>query len=168
MGFPAMKKFLVPFVALLLLAGLWFSLLLPERAPQAQLALLDGKILQLSDLKGKVVLVNFWATSCPSCVKEMPGMAATYQDYRDQGFETVAIAMSYDPPTHVLNFVQKNGLPFPVALDADGGAAQAFGNIMVTPTSFMLDQDGKIVKRILGEIQFPELHAELDKLLGTR
>lgn len=161
-----MKKILIPVFVVALLLGLWFSLSNPERAPQAQLALLDGKTMQLSDLKGKVVLVNFWATSCAACVKEMPGMATTYKDYRDKGFETVAIAMSYDPPTHVLNFVQKNNLPFPVALDADGSAAQAFGNIMVTPTSFLLDKDGKIVKRILGEIQFPEFRAELDQLLG--
>lgn len=162
-----MKRIIAPVVLIALLVGLWFSLSSPDRAPQVQLSLLDGKNLLLGDLKGKVVLVNFWATSCPGCVKEMPGMVETYNTYRGKGYETVAVAMSYDPPTHVLNFVQKNSLPFPVALDADGGAAQAFGNVNVTPTSFLLDKDGKIVKRILGEIHFPALHAELDKLLGA-
>ena len=162
-----MKRIFVPVILLALLLGLWFSLSNPERAPQAQLALLDGKTMQLSELKGKVVLVNFWATSCPGCIKEMPGLVETYRQYQAKGFETVAVAMSYDPPTHVLNFTKKNGLPFPVALDADGSAAQAFGEVQVTPTSFLLDKDGKIVRRILGEIQFPELHAELDKLLGA-
>ncbi len=163
-----MKRIFVPVILLALLLGLWFSLSNPERAPQAQLALLDGKTMQLSELKGKVVLVNFWATSCPGCIKEMPGLVETYRQYQGKGFEAVAVAMSYDPPTHVLNFTKKNGLPFPVALDADGSAAQAFGDVQVTPTSFLLDKDGKIVRRILGEIQFPELHAELDKLLGAR
>lgn len=164
-----MKKILAPLVLLALLAGLWLSLSSPERAPQVQLALLDGKVASLTELgRGKVVLVNFWATSCPGCVKEMPGMVETYNTYRGKGYETVAVAMSYDPPAHVLNFARKNKLPFPVALDADGSAAQAFGGVMVTPTSFLLDKDGKIVKRILGEIRFPELHADLDKLLGAR
>lgn len=163
-----MKRIFVPIALLALLLGLWFSLSNPEQAPQAQLALLDGKTMQLSELKGKVVLVNFWATSCPGCIKEMPGLVETYHQYQGKGFETVAVAMSYDPPTHVLNFTRKNALPFPVALDADGSAAQAFGEVQVTPTSFLLDKDGKIVRRILGEIQFPELHTELDKLLGAR
>ena len=73
------------------------------------------------------MLVNFWATTCVSCVKEMPDLVATYNKYQARGYETVAVAMSYDPPAWVLNFAQSRQLPFKVALDVDGSAAKAYG-----------------------------------------
>jgi peroxiredoxin len=137
-----------------------------EPAPPSTFVLLDGSKSTTADLKGKVTLVNFWATTCVSCVKEMPELAATYNKFKDRGFETVAVAMSYDPPSYVVNFAQSRQLPFKVAIDNTGSVAQAWGDIKITPTTFIVDKKGQIVKRYIGEPDFAALHQLLDKLLS--
>lgn len=161
-----LKKPLLPLLGITLLVGLWLALGNPDRAPQVSFTTLDGKQIALSELKGRIVLVNFWATSCPGCIKEMPGLVESYKRYQGKGFEVVAVAMSYDPPSHVVSYTKKNGLPFPVVLDSDGGLAMAFNDVQVTPTSIIIDQQGRIVQRVIGELDFPALHAILDKKLG--
>jgi peroxiredoxin len=96
----------------------------------------------------------------------MPGMIETYKRYKDRGFEIVAVAMSYDPPDYVANFVQTRQLPFPVALDANGEHAKAFGDVQLTPTSFIIGKDGSILEQKLGELDFVKLNALLDKELS--
>lgn len=162
------KKLLLPLFGAALLVGLWLVLGNPDRAPQASFTTLEGKQIALSELKGHIVLVNFWATSCPGCIKEMPGLVESYKRYQAKGFEVIAVAMSYDPPSHVTSYAQKNGLPFPVALDVDGSLAMAFGDVQVTPTSIIIDQQGKIVQRVIGELDFSALHALLDEKLGRK
>ncbi|RTL37387.1 MAG: TlpA family protein disulfide reductase [Rhodocyclaceae bacterium] len=135
-------------------------------APDVSFTTLDGQTSQLSSLKGKVVLVNFWATTCTTCVAEMPKLIETYNKFAPKGFETVAIAMDYDPPEYVRNYAQKNGLPFTVALDSGGKAAKGFEDVRLTPTTFLLDKQGRIVQKYLGEPDFAKLHALLDKLLA--
>jgi peroxiredoxin len=137
-----------------------------EPAPASTFVLLDGSKSTTADLKGKVTLVNFWATTCVSCVKEMPELVATYNKFKDRGFETVAVAMSYDPPNYVVNFAQSRQLPFKVAIDNTGAVAQAWGDIKITPTTFIVDKKGQIVKRYIGEPDFAALHQLLDKLLS--
>jgi len=154
-------------VAVLAIAGaLAYALMDKPSAPTATFATLDGKPIVLDELRGKVVLVNFWATSCPGCIKEMPGMVETYNQYKGRGFEIVAVAMRYDPPNYVANFVQTRQLPFPVALDVDGAHARAFGNVQVTPTSFIIGKDGRILEQKLGELDFVKLKALLDRELS--
>ena len=111
--------------------------------------------------------MNFWATSCTTCVAEMPELIATYNKYKARGFETVAVAMSYDPPSYVVNFAQTRQLPFKVAIDNTGGVAKAWGDIQLTPTTFVLDKQGNIVKRYVGAPNFAELHQLIDKLLAS-
>ena len=152
--------------ALLVVAALAYALLSKPSAPAATFVTLDGRPIQLDSLRGKVVLVNFWATSCPGCIKEMPGMVETYNQYKDRGFEIVAVAMSYDPPNYVLSFVKTRQLPFPVALDVDGAHARAFGNVQLTPTSFIIGKDGRILEQKLGELDFVKLKALLDRELS--
>ncbi len=137
-----------------------------ERAPASTFRLLDGRTLAPSDWQGRVLLVNFWATTCASCVKEMPQLVQTYQRFRERGFETIAVAMSYDPPEWVANFARTRQLPFPVALDSDGALARDWGDVKLTPTTYIVDQQGRIVKRYVGEPDFAALAALLDKLLG--
>ena len=137
-----------------------------EPAPPSTFVLLDGSKSTTADLKGKVTLVNFWATTCVSCVKEMPELAATYNKFKDRGFETVAVAMSYDPPSYVVNFAQSRQLPFKVAIDNTGSAAIAWGKIQLTPTTFLLNKRGEIVKRYVGTPNFTELHQLIEKLLA--
>ena len=135
---------------------------MPAQVPEISLTTIQGEKLTAADLRGKVVLVNFWATSCVTCVKEMPKLVETYRKHHDRGFETIAVAMSYDPPNYVLHYAEKNALPFKVALDPVGAAARAFGDVSLTPTTFVIDRRGTIVKRYLGEPDF----AELDRLIG--
>ena len=134
-------------------------------APPVTFISLKGEKITTGDLRGKVVLVNFWATDCPTCVKEMPDIVKTYNKYRAQGFETIAVAMKHDPPNYVLNYVEKNALPFKVALDPQGELARAFGDVKLTPTTFIIDKRGNIVNRILGEPDFARLHSLLEEKL---
>lgn len=136
-------------------------------APQSRFVLLDGSSQSTADLKGKVTLVNFWATSCTSCVAEMPQVVATYEKYQAQGFDTVAVAMQYDPPSSVVNFVQTRKLPFKIAIDNTGAVAQAWGDVQLTPTTYIVNKRGEIVKRYVGEPDFAELHRLIEKLLAA-
>ena len=160
------KPALIAVAVLALVGALAYALLDKPSAPAATFTTLEGRSIVLGELRGKVVLVNFWATSCPGCIKEMPGMVETYNQYKDRGFEIVAVAMRYDPPNYVVNFVRTRQLPFPVALDVDGEHARAFGNVQLTPTSFIIGKDGRILEQKLGELDFVKLKALLDKELS--
>ncbi|MDP2879190.1 MAG: TlpA disulfide reductase family protein [Sulfuricella sp.] len=159
-------KLLVVAVVVLALAGA-LAMLLSQKpaAPQMAFTALNGEKIALDSLRGKVVLVNFWATSCTGCIKEMPDLVKTWQKYHSRGLETIAVAMSYDPPEYVRQFVDKNGLPFTVALDTDGAVAQAFGNVRVTPTTFVIDKQGQIIQQYVGEPDFAKLHALIESAL---
>lgn len=135
-------------------------------APESRFVLIDGSTLHSADLKGKVTLVNFWATTCVTCVKEMPSLVTTYNKYKDRGFETVAVAMSYDPPDWVVNFATTRQLPFKVALDNTGELARNWGDVQLTPTTYLVDKQGRIVKRYVGEPDFAALHQLLEELLA--
>jgi len=135
-------------------------------APETTFVLLDGSKQTTSDLKGKVTLVNFWATSCTTCVAEMPEITATYDKYKGRGYETLAVAMSYDPPSYVVNFAQTRKLPFKVAIDNTGAVAQAWGDVKLTPTTYIVNKRGEIVKRYVGAPNFAELHQLVEKLLA--
>ena len=126
---------------------------------------LSGTPFKVADATGPL-LINFWSTSCVICVAEMPDMARLYNDYVDRGLELVAVAMAYDPPNHVLEMATSRKFPFPVALDINGEAVAAFGDIQGTPTTYLLDADGKLVKRYIGAIPFEGLRKELDELPG--
>jgi peroxiredoxin len=153
-------------VLLALVAGGYAMLGSRPMAPDVTFIALNGDKITSQSLRGKVVMVNFWATSCTTCVKEMPQMVDTYNKFKDQGLELVAVAMSYDAPNYVINFAETRKLPFKVALDPSGGLAKAFGDVSLTPTTFVISKDGKILKRYVGEPSFEELHALLKKELA--
>ena len=152
-------------VAVALAAGV-FVASSSSAAPDSTFVLLDGSKRTTSDLKGKVTLVNFWATSCVTCVAEMPKMVDTYQKFHGQGYDHLAVAMSYDPPSYVVNYAQSRHLPFQVAIDNTGAVAKAWGEVQLTPTSYLVNKKGEIVKRYVGEPDFAELHALIEKLLA--
>jgi peroxiredoxin len=135
-------------------------------APASTFVLLDGTKKSTEDLKGKVTLVNFWATSCVTCVGEMPKVIATYDKYKGRGYDTLAVAMSYDPPSYVVNFAETRKLPFQVAIDNTGAVAKAWGDVQLTPTTYVVNKRGEIVKRYVGEPDFAELHKLIEKLLA--
>ncbi|TCV88088.1 peroxiredoxin family protein [Sulfurirhabdus autotrophica] len=159
------KLILLLIAAIVLFAAISAGLSQQKAAPSIAFTTLKGEQLTLENMRGKVVLVNFWATSCPGCIKEMPELKDTYQKFHAQGFETIAVAMSYDPPNYVLTYVEKNALPFMVTLDMKGEIAQAFGDIKLTPTSFLIDIKGNIIQQVLGEPDFAKLHALIEEKL---
>ncbi len=160
-----MKRLL--FIAALLGTALWLSACGQERAPASSFVLLDGSQLSTEQMRGKVVLVNFWATSCTTCVAEMPELTATHLKYQDRGYETLAVAMSYDPPAYVVNFAESRRLPFKVAIDNTGANAKAWGDVKLTPTTYLVNKQGEIVKRYVGTPNFAELHQLIEKLLAA-
>jgi peroxiredoxin len=135
-------------------------------APQVTFVSLKGDRIATADLRGRVALVNFWATDCPGCMREMPDMIRTYDKYRGRGLELIAVAMKYDPPNYVIDYTQKNALPFTVALDPLGELAKLFGDVKLTPTTFVIDRHGNIVSRIVGEPDFAKLHQLLEQKLA--
>lgn len=138
----------------------------PEAAPEVRFTSLGGQHFSTSDLRGKVVLVNFWATSCAVCVREMPMLTETWRRFAPRGYEMVAVAMSYDHPNLVADYVRRNELPFRIALDLEGHLARQWGDIKATPTTFVVDRRGRIVKRYVGEPDASELRALIEKTLA--
>jgi peroxiredoxin len=156
-------------VALALGIGAWLSypmLRAGQMAPNVGYTLLDGSVSSTDRLRGKVVLVNFWATDCAPCVHEMPQIAATHEKFKAQGYETLAVAMSYDPPAYVIDFAQSRKLPFGVVIDNTGAFAKSFDSVRFTPTSVLINKRGEIVKRFVGELDFGALDALVEKLLA--
>lgn len=151
------------FIMVFIIIGVsWYRLdLIHKRLPKASFVLLSGKILNTEQLYGRVSIIHFWATSCTTCVKEMPRFIKLYEQFKEQGLEIIAVAMSYDPPMYVVNFAETRKLPFKVAMDSSGKVAQAFGHVRLTPTSFLINRRGKIIKQYIGE---PEWHAFQDTI----
>ena len=134
-------------------------------APNVGYTLLDGSTSTTNQLRGKVVLVNFWATDCAPCVREMPQFVAAHERFKARGYETLAVAMSYDPPALVIDFAQRRRLPFGVVIDNTGAFARSFDPVKVTPTSVLINRRGEIVNRFVGEMDFVALDALVEKLL---
>lgn len=126
---------------------------------------LTGEQIHMQDNKGPI-LINFWATDCAVCLHEMPELAELYRDYQDKGFNLIAVAMPYDPPNRVLEMTQSRQWPFPVALDIQGEALASFATVKGTPTSFLIDGNGNLVKRYVGAISLDSIRQQLDSLLG--
>lgn len=137
-----------------------------DSAPDAAFVRLDGSGARISELRGKVLLVNFWATSCATCVAEMPGLIDTHRRFNARGYETLAVAMSYDPPAYVVNFTESRKLPFKVAIDNTGANARTWGDVKLTPTTYLVNKRGQIVKRYVGTPDFAELERLIEKLLA--
>lgn len=142
-----------------------FVMIYRPPAPEVDYTTLEGERLSTRQLLGKVVYLNFWATSCATCIKEMPDVVKTYERFAPRGFELLAVAMAYDPPEYVRNYTQQNRLPFKVVLDARGTIAAAFDNVALTPTAVIIDKKGRMLRRIVGEPDFVALHALIDKEL---
>lgn len=163
-----MKKVIIGTVMLLALAGvgIWQFAGAAKTAPDVTFTSLTGQKITTQDLRGKVVLVKFWATSCVTCVAQMPDAIQNYKDLSPKGFETIAVAMQYDPANYVKNFADTRQLPFPVAIDSMGEIAKAFGDVKLTPTSFLIDKNGHIIKRYLGNYDKTAFLDTVNKALG--
>lgn len=163
-----MKKILLAVVAVIAIAGVvvWQLPSSAQTAPDVTFTTLTGEQFTTEDLRGKVVLVKFWATSCVTCVAQMPDNIANYNALKDRGYDTIAVAMQYDPPNYVKNFTESRELPFKVVIDATGDIAREFGDVRLTPTAFLIDKQGNIIRRYLGNYDKDAFLATVNKALG--
>jgi peroxiredoxin len=150
-----------------LAAAAAFVFLKPASVDNVRFSALSGETFSTSELRGKVVLVNFWATYCASCVSEMPKFVEAHKKFAARGYETVAVAVRQDDPGRVAQFAANRALPFKVALDSSGDAARHFGNVRLTPTSFLIDKQGRVLRRYVGEPNWAEFHQLVEKALAS-
>jgi peroxiredoxin len=135
-----------------------------EPVPETAIQTLDGDLLTLDDLRGKVILVNLWATWCPPCVLEMPGFQKVYQDYKDQGFVVLGVSQDRGHPREVRAFLEEKGITYPVAMasSVNLGGMTSGGTL---PTSFLVGKDGTIRHRVEGIFAEPTLRLAVKRLL---
>ncbi len=159
------KNKIIPILIIAFIAVLLFLSLKTTSIKNLNLTTINGEKITSQQLLGKITLINFWATDCPGCINEMPGLIETYNQYKGQGLEVIAVAMYYDPPSRVISFTKNNNLPFPVVLDTNKKIISKFNNVKLTPTSVILDENGYVINTIIGEIDFNEFNNDLIKLL---
>ncbi|WP_296759103.1 TlpA disulfide reductase family protein [Thioalkalivibrio sp.] len=139
----------------------------PRAAPALALEALDGREYGLADFEGRVILVNFWATWCPPCRKEMPALARLAQHFQGEAFEVVGVNVG-ESVERIQDFLQT--LPvlpaFPMLLDPDGSVSQAW-HARVVPTTLVVDRNGHLVLGAVGEVDFdsPDLRGQLQALI---
>jgi peroxiredoxin len=165
------KNILITLFILLLVSSLSYLWLAPsglQKAPDITLQLINGKQIELASLKGKPVLITFWATSCPGCIKEMPHLVKLYNELNPKGLEMIGIAMPEDRPDYVMEMVKRKSLPYLVAFDLKGEAVRAFGNVSLTPTTFLIDEKGEIVKKKIGEMNMAVWKKRIETILARK
>lgn len=123
--------------------------LIGNTAPDFVLPALDGKDLKLSDLRGKAVLLNFWATYCGPCKIEMPWFVELQKEYGPQGFQIVGVAMDDASTEDIAKFSKEMGVNYPILIGKES-VGQSYGGVSVLPTTFFLDRDGKLIAREFG------------------
>ncbi len=135
-----------------------------EPAPDFVVETMAGDTVSLADLRGQVVLLNFWATWCPPCRIEMPGFQRVWEDYRDQGFVIVGLSVDQGVRSEVVRWVEQRGLTFPIAF-APGPVIRTYGGANTLPTSILIDREGRIVHRVQGYYAETALRAAVRRLL---
>ena len=165
------KDIFISLFAIFILSSIIYLWMAPsgaQRAPNISLQLIDGKKLNLSSLKGKPVLITFWATSCPGCIKEMPHLIELYNELHPKGLEVIGIAMPHDRPDYVMEMVKQKKVPYLISFDLQGEAVHAFGKVSLTPTTFLIDDKGKIVKKKIGEIKMDVWKKRIISILNKK
>jgi len=152
-------------LAFLLAAVVWWLLPPVNSAPDAQFTTITGKKIALQALRGRPVLVAFWATDCPACIQEIPHLLSLYRQFHARGLEIIAVAMYYDPPNHVAAMAKARRLPYDIALDLRGSHALAFGNVQLIPTTCLISPEGKIVLRKTGAFNVLQMQNSIEKML---
>jgi thiol-disulfide isomerase/thioredoxin len=156
---PLILFFVAAIVAVMLSAGIRVARtnrvngsspgLMGNVAPDFELQTLDGKNLKLSDLRGKAVLLNFWATYCGPCKIEMPWFVELQNEYGPQGFQIIGVAMDDASTEDIAKFAKEMGVNYPILLGKES-VGVSYGGVNALPTTFFLDRDGKLIAREFG------------------
>lgn len=160
----SLKRILISAAIVLFTAGIIYSITQNEKAPEFELESVDGSVLKLSDLKGKVVLLDFWATWCPPCRAAVPDLVELQAEY---GENLVVVGISLDgdqTKKDVKPFMEQYEINYPVVWGTMN-TAKDYGNIRAIPTSFIVDQEGNIVGKWVGMVEKIVYKETIDKLL---
>lgn len=163
----SVSRWILALAMLVSVAAGAYAVLQEPRASDAAFTTISGQRIASSELRGKIVLINFWATSCGICMAEMPELIATYRQYQPRGLEVIAVAMSYDDLQQVRQYAESQALPFPVVFDQSGTLARDYEQVRVTPVTFVLDPSGQRISKTVGVINFAKLRAFLETSLAT-
>jgi peroxiredoxin len=161
------SRFILLVSLLLVLAFISLDLIhhVSTQAPDVTFTTLTGKKIALKEWRGKPVIVTFWATDCPGCIKEIPDLIDLYAQYHKQGLEIIAVAMYYDPPNHVVTLTEDSQLPYNVALDLKAEHAHAFGGVQLIPSTFLISPDGLIALEKTGAFDPAVMKTRIETLL---
>jgi thiol-disulfide isomerase/thioredoxin len=138
-----------------------------KKTPHCCLESLSGERVQLSDLKDKIIFLNFWATWCAPCKEEMPSIETLCQRYKERDFVFLTISVDYEGPEPVRKFIEKRGYRFPVLLDPKGKTLDLF-EISKIPATLIIDRKGKMIGRVIGPRNWssPEVFSLVDQMLN--
>ncbi len=150
---------------LLALAWTWLAPSGLQASPDVRFSTIDGRDIQLDKLRGQPVLITFWATTCPGCMKEMPHLISLYRELAPRGLEIIGVAMNYDPIDDVIALSKNRQIPYPIAHDKKNKLAQAFGDIRLTPTTILIAPNGRIVQQNIGEMDMAQVRTKVLAML---
>lgn len=147
-------------------AAIWLTGDGMRPAPAFAATTLDGESVALQDYTGRPVMISFWATSCSSCVREIPDLVHLHETYAGRGFELLAVALSYDPVNRVEAMREDREMPYKVLHDSDDTFSQVYGGVRLTPTTFLISPAGRIVYQKLGDPDFEQIEQHLQRWLS--
>jgi len=153
------------FIISVIVSSRWYSQWLPP-APDVTFTSITGKKIVLKNLQGKIVIINFWATDCKSCLKEVPHLIEIYNNYHSQGLEIISVSMYYDLPNHVVAMRKNKKIPYDLALDLRAAHAKAFGNVQLTPTTFLINPQGQIILKKTGLFDIVVMEQHIQALIS--
>lgn len=137
---------------------------LAQQAPNFKLKAQDGKVIELAKLKGKVVVVNFWATWCGPCRREIPGFMEVYTQYKSKGLEIVGVSLDQEGWEVVKPYLQRTPITYPIVI-GDGALAEAYGGIDAIPSTFIIDKNGNIARKHVGYMSKTDFERIIKALL---
>jgi peroxiredoxin len=143
------------------LAYLWQKSSGLEEVPDITVVTTTGERIALASMRGKPLLVTFWATTCSTCMEEMPHLIDLYHELSPRGLNVIGIAIFYDPPNRVLAMQESRSIPYTIALDIDANASRAFGDVGLTPTTFLIAPDGRVVYQKTGSMDMNKVRSEI-------